>query len=96
MQKHEEVNTLFDDTTTMFTAINGTPLYEDVTLVHEHITNILQGIDLHGDKDSLHGLIDSDVIYSNHFVRMDAALEEYDSAIGDDKKDVLKVKAKQQ
>ena len=77
----------------MFPAINGAPSGDYFMLLHKHTTNLLQGINLHGDKDIPSGLIDSDFIYQATYVHlfnlMVAASFQYDPTINNNKEDGL-------
>ena len=74
----ELIKTLFSEATSMFPVVNDAPLDDNITLLHKHITNLLQYIDFNGNKYSLSGLIKSNAIYRSTyghlFDHMDADL----------------------
>ena len=96
----EVINTLLNKFTPIFPAINGDPSNNDFTLLREHITNLLQDINIPSDKYILSDFVEYDftyrATYGHLFNRMYAALKDYDPTIGSGKKDGLQAKAERQ
>ena len=97
MTTPEEAKSLFSDLAATYTVIVGQPSDDDVKLLRESITNLLQSIDVPGGTCSLSGLIDADADYIQQygaaFDPMLVALEAYDPSIAANATDAVRARA---
>jgi hypothetical protein len=97
MSTPDDVKDLFGQLTTSYPTILGQPTDDDVKLLRETLTNLLQSIDIAGGTDSLSGLIDDDAdyqaIYGHPFDMLLLAMPPYDPSIASDASDAVRVKA---
>ena len=93
----EDAKLLIADATTDFPAIAGTRTNDDLKLICEFLTNLVQLIDIAGGKDSLSGLINEPAAhrreFGHDFYRLKTALVAYNSIIVADASNAVFVRA---
>jgi len=97
MTTPEDAKLLVADATADFSAIAGAPTDNDVKLICEFLTNLLQLIDIAGGNSSISGLIDEPAAYcrkfGHDFDRLETAVIAYDPSIAANASNAIRVRA---